>query len=136
MVNVTNSINASINQQKAVRGYMFHFLKGNSTAPTMLDLVGTYDKGSIEFGSAVSIGWREKSIGQKPFGACFKFTRFLGDPTEETCEDANAAEEDGKSTYIRVFTFYGICGTSYHKVGNFYQSDDRRKGLGNCILSN
>ena len=33
-----NSINGSINQQKAVRGYFYHLLKGNSNLPVKLDL--------------------------------------------------------------------------------------------------
>jgi len=133
MVNVTNSINASINQQKAVRGYMFSVIKGNSMAPTMEDLSDTYDRGSIELGSALSIGWQEKRDGDSPLGPCFKFASFLGSATDETCDDPSSAE-GSKSMFIRVFTFYGLCGATYRRTGKYYQMDEREKGVGTCLL--
>ncbi len=135
MVNVTNAINGSINQQKAVRGYMFNSIKGNAMAPTMEDLLGTYQGGGISTGSAFSIGWKERiEGGVSPYAPCFKFVRFLGSPTNETCDDPSGAEEELKSSYIRVFTFYGLCGATYTKAGSFYQVDDNNKGLGSCTL--
>jgi hypothetical protein len=135
MINVTNSINASINQQKAVRGYMFHYVKGNAMAPTMTDLKETYEAGGIDIGAATSIGWREKSASaNESLAPCFKFVRFLGSPTDETCEDASLADEPNTSTYVRVFTFFGLCGATYRKSDEFYQPDDIANDLGSCTL--
>lgn len=141
-----NAINGSINQQKAVRGYFYALMKGNSYINTTseLDDFAQNSLGTVGFSA---VGWREKSSsGQRDsFAPCFKFSSILKNESDEEC-DSNTREEDNGgekiSRFVRVFTFYGICGPVYTKMndiggGNFYEiNPTQQNNPGNCILAN
>lgn len=140
-----NSINGSINQQKAVRGYFYSLLKGNSYVNSMADLE-EFSQKSISTVGFSALGWREKSAsGQRDsFAPCFKFSSILKNDSNEECDSDSREGDDGEklSRYVRVFTFYGICGPVYTKTtdpgaGNFYETYPAMQNAPNsCILSN
>lgn len=119
-----SSINASINQQKSVRGYFYSLVKGNSyvnSLPELEELSGY----SIKMIGFSAIGWREKSEnGKKAFAPCFTFSSILKNSSTEACDDSTR-EEDSKTRNIRVFTFYGVCGPVYietsDNTGKFFE---------------
>lgn len=110
---VGNSISASINQQKAVRGYFYSLVKGNSYLNTFSDLKGFSELGLKSVGFS-AIGWRDKELpGKKEsIAPCFKFSSLLKNDSTEECDDSERPE-DGSSRFIRIFTFYGVCGPVY-----------------------
>jgi len=105
---VGNSINGSINQQKAVRGYFYQLLKGNSYITSAVDLDGY--GGSITSVGFFALGWNEKLEGGRiPIAPCFAFTSMLRNGSSEDCESPARPIPDA-SSFVRVFTMYGICG--------------------------
>jgi hypothetical protein len=108
-----NSISGSINQQKAVRGYFYSLTKGNSYLNSLGDL-NEYSDRSIKAVGFSTLGWREKSSagGQNGFAPCFKFSSILKNEATEEC-DGSDREGEGSSRFIRVFTYYGVCGPVY-----------------------
>ncbi len=135
-----SSINASINQQKSVRGYFYSLVKGNSyinSLPELEELSGF----SIKMVGFSAVGWREKSEdGKKAFAPCFKFSSILKNTSTEECDDSSR-EEGGKTRNIRVFTFYGVCGPVYTEVadatGKFFEiSPGAQMHPFSCALAN
>jgi hypothetical protein len=111
---IGNSISGSINQQKAVRNYFYFLVKNNSYINTAKELESyATDNGMKSVGYA-AIGWREKSVADKvSFAPCFQFASMLrNNSSNETCDGSERGEND-TSHYIRVFTFYGVCGPAY-----------------------
>ena len=104
-----SSINGSINQQKATRGYFHYILKGNSILPVKSDL-GRLEP-VVPSVSVASIGWAESrpSDGEQ-FGACYKFST-LYSSTDEICK--GQAEDETSSIFVKPFTFYGVCSATY-----------------------
>lgn len=137
---VGNSISASINQQKAVRGYFYALTRGNSYLNTMVDLE-ELSGSAIQSVGFSAIGWREKSeSGRNAFAPCFKFSSILKNDSSEECDDSNR-EEEGSSRYIRIFTFYGVCGPVYSEktdaVGKFFEIEPMvQSNPMNCSISN
>ena len=121
IISVGNSINGSINQQKAVRRYFFYIYKGNSTIPTATDLSFFARQGLQQVGVS-SVGWREKagSSGEtsSSFGTCYPFNTLFSENKDDEC-DAPALV-DNKSNFVRLFTFFGICGETYQKAEGDY----------------
>lgn len=113
-LSVANSINASINQQKATRGYFYYRLQNNSTAPTP-DRAGDGVSFS-RFGQHVNL-WGEKVIDKVPVAACFKFNIPLQKSEEDICEKGYT---ERTTQFIRVGTAYGICGATYHNSQGVY----------------
>lgn len=117
-----NSINGSINQQKAVRGYFYTLVKGNSYILTKPELKQFTDQGlkNIGFGA---IGWRAKSGGgNRALAPCFKFSSLLKNGSTEECDKPDR-DEPGVARFIRLFTFYGVCGPMYtedQSMGDIY----------------
>lgn len=111
---IGNSISGSINQQKAVRNYFYFLVKNNSYINTSkeLELYAT-DNGMKSVGFA-AIGWREKSISDRvSIAPCFQFSSMLkNNGSNEECDGAERGEND-TSHFIRLFTFYGVCGPTY-----------------------
>ncbi len=113
---VSNAINASINQQKATRGYWTYRNQNNSTIPRPR-------RGNIEpannwkvFGMEI-MGWAtELQGGQYPIAACFKFNLPFGTDVEDECDEGYNEE---KTQFIRVKTVYGVCGATYVKTDGF-----------------
>lgn len=106
-----NSISGSINQQKAVRGYFYAIVKGNSYIIPLVDLKFFRDSNITKIGFN-SVGWNEHLSGKKSFSPCFKFSSLLKNNSTEECEGSER-EAEGSSRFIRLFTFYGVCGPYY-----------------------
>lgn len=111
-----DSISASINQQKAVRGYFYSLIMGNSYLNNPLELA-EFSGNSIKSVGFAAVGWREKgkADGSTAFAPCFKFSSLIKNNSSEEC-DSKERDEEGMSRFIRVFTFYGICGPVYSEI--------------------
>lgn len=133
-----NAISGSINQQKAVRGYFYSLVKGNSYIVTLNELKA-HRENSIRRVGFNAIGWNERMDGQKQsFAPCFKFSSLLKNNSTEECEGSER-EEEGSSRFIRLFTFYGVCGPTYTvdpRDSSFVADprDQAQPGPASCIL--
>jgi hypothetical protein len=110
---VGNSINGSINQQKAVRGYFYSRVKGNSYLVSLSELVKFKEENSITKVGFNSLGWADQMKNEKnPLAPCFKFSSLIKNNSTEEC---NGSERDNEhsSKFIRLFTYYGVCGATY-----------------------
>lgn len=114
---VGSAINASINQQKALRGYFYYYQKGNSRLFTNEDLRDL----SLQSPTLFVLGWQNEERDNVPIAACFRLSSLFGSigPEGETCENKS---EELISQYIRVYTAYGICGENFILRGNQYVS--------------
>ncbi len=135
-VSLGSAINASINQQKATRGYTYYRLANNSMFPRPSRGNGSEatDAWSI-FGTHV-VGWAEKLESNKPVAPCFKFILPLGDGAETDCGESYTTNT---TQFIRVKTVYGICGITYLKTNNERISFPRSMSRGavqHCISTN
>lgn len=139
---VGNSISGSINQQKAVRGYFYQIVKGNSYLVTLSDLKSFSAVGLKKIGFN-SVGWNERlADGNRAFAPCFKFSSLLKSNSNEKCDD-DTREEEGSSRFIRLFTYYGVCGPSYIETtalsgSNTYYDipPNAQTQIGSCTLGN
>ncbi len=117
-----NSISGSINQQKAVRGYYYISLKNNSYVNSMPEVVHLRDLGLKKIGFN-AFGWSDHFEGSKKeaYGTCFKFSSLLQNGSNEDC-NSGEREEVGSSHFVRIFTYYGVCGPTYiaDSKGQFY----------------
>ena len=111
-----NSINGSIDQQKATRGYYYTLVKNNTYLLTETDLAKLAEH-SVRRVGFFSIGWREKGDDTKQYGNCFKFMSLLRGTATEEC-DSSERVDDRASVFVRVFTTYGVCGGTYFLVDN------------------
>ena len=111
-----DAISASINQQKAVRGYFYSLIMGNSYLNNPLELA-EFSRFSVKSVGFSSLGWREKgnADGTTAFAPCFKFSSLLKNNSTEEC-DSKERDEEGMSRFIRVFTYYGVCGPVYSEI--------------------
>lgn len=112
-LSLANSINASINQQKQIRGYFYYRMQNNSTSPYPI-------RGETvsfnRFGQQVNL-WGVNLVEDLPVAACFKFNIPLGEAEGDSCEDAYT---DRTTQYIRVGTAYGVCGATYQNNDGHY----------------
>lgn len=137
MITTGNAINASINQQKATRGYFFNTIQNNSRIPTVRDLDLMFNN-SLTQVSAFAFGWREEEEGQNSSGACNRYTTIFGDITSgETCKEP--VLEDNKSQFIRVFTFFGVCTETWamnvvDSESNAFRANWQGKQSDICVL--
>lgn len=123
MVNVGNSINSSINQQKATRRYFLYTIKNNSFIPLRNSLDFFSDEG-YQVAGLYSFGFREKADngGEKSFAPCYKIPTFFN-PSGDNGEDCDSPEPGEQSSkYIRVFNFFGVCGETYFLNGDYYST--------------
>lgn len=110
IVTFGNSVNGAINQNKITRGFFFATTRNNSYGMNSNDLTLLKDRGVSITGLHV-IGYRGKKEGEVSYGACYRINRFFGGKKEEECTDAiNGANE---SSYVRLFTFYGVCAQAW-----------------------
>ncbi len=134
-----NSISGSINQQKAVRGYFYSLVKGNSYVIPLVDLRNFKMNSGITKVGFNTVGWNDHLTGKQSFAPCFKFSSLLKNNSTETC-DGNERDEEGTSHFIRLFTFYGVCGPYYTPTQddpNFYDIDPRQQASQvSCTLGN
>lgn len=134
-----NSISASINQQKAVRGYFYSLTKGNSYLNTYSDLKAFGEEALVSVGFS-AVGWREREVNKKgSLAPCFKFSSLLKNQSSEECDSPERPEENS-SRFIRIFTFYGVCGPVYKKttdgIGEFFEIPNNLQSIySQCSLS-
>ena len=135
LITIGNSINGSINQQKATRRYFFYIIKGNSTLPRYDNLQKLHGYGHTRVGMS-GIGWRGKSEGKTSFGTCYRFLDTFSDNQSDTgC--GNPQIEDGKSNFVRIFTYFGVCGETYRAdSGGIHFEPDyaSRATRGGCLV--
>jgi hypothetical protein len=111
LVTMGGAINGSINQLKATRGYFYYIVKNNSNIPPSEDVEPL--EGLVSAIGMYSIGWRDGSRGSTPLGPCYKIISLAGgDKKKEICSD-KVSQLDRVSTFVKVFTVYGLCSTSY-----------------------
>lgn len=130
MITIGNAINGSINQQKATRRYFYYLIKGNSRAPDLTDLDAF---ANLNLVGQSSVGWREKSKNKTSFGTCYRFQTLFSGDEGETCDEP--LDGENRSRFVRVFTFYGICGDSYQRVGSHFRNEPRLRGMDSCVKS-
>lgn len=109
-----NAISGSITQQTAVRGYFYISMKGNSYVNTSVDIDALKSSGMKMIGFN-AFGWTDHmggSGGKETFGTCYSFSSLLRNGSSDTCEGPER-EKPGSSPFVRVFTFYGVCGPVY-----------------------
>ena len=114
------AINGSINQQKVTRAYFYYRVQNNSTIPKP-DENSTYASWT-RFGMFYIV-WKEYFDGSNvPVLPCYKMSIPLKPADADKCEEKYSKPT---SQFIRVGTVYGVCGTTYGKVGNeVYQMPD------------
>lgn len=115
IMNVSNAINASINQQKVTRSYFYYRMQNNSTIPKPRRSGGDPSQNWSTFGMQI-IGWASELYGgETPVAACFKFNLPLGSSDGDKCKDGYS---ERTTQYIRVGTVYGVCGATYTTNNN------------------
>ena len=132
MVSVIGGINASINQQKTLRGYFFHSIRNNSTLPFNQDMDSYLSSGVSRVG-AYSFGFSKEKRGNEQLGPCFKVPSLR--PRDDSCEKGIS---DTVSGLIKVFSAYGVCSASYSFSENKVYVDNL-SGVSissSCSLSN
>ena len=123
-----NSINASINQQKVVRGYYYYDLKNNTMAPTVKVMQGWNSASGLTLFSSYALGWSERAINKvSPVAACYKANSLLMGNTSETCEEPTGSSES--TSFIRLYTVYGLCLTPFQMDGSVISYTDRNWGF-------
>lgn len=106
IVTVGNSINGSINQQKATRSYFYYSVANDSMGAPIFDM-GKFAENGVESSGMYSFGWKESQKGETPLAGCYKLNKLLGNGNNDTCFEAEVSE--GTTSFIRVFTAYGLC---------------------------
>ncbi len=138
LVTISSSINGSINQQKAARGYFFHILKGNSTVPLSRTVDSLRDEGATKVGMFAIIWGDKRKGGRQPVAACYKINSMFAGDLEGECDDPMDHSEQ-KSNYIKVFSVFGLCGNFYSLVpGTTYFQHNVQYGSTNsaCVIQN
>ena len=105
-------MSGTINQQKAVRGYYYHLVKGNSYLVPQDDL-NTYKDAGVKHIGFFAVGWTETNAETNMTGNCFSFTSMLKNGSTEDCESATCEPPGEGSSFVRTFTMYGVCGPVY-----------------------
>jgi hypothetical protein len=104
-----NSINGSINQQKVTRSYFYYRIQNNSNIPGPRSFYPNWKVFGMYY-----IGWKDKFEGSEespdPIMPCYKVSIPFKNEPEDACGEAYTKKE---STWIRVGTVYGVCGTTF-----------------------
>ncbi len=128
-----NSLNASINQNKVIRGFFYRDLAGYSYPPIKRDLEQLSGQGIDVVGMAI-VGYRDRSDGENAIAGCVGVQRYIGaDGENETCEEP----ADGETTtrFIRLYTAYGVCGESWSAGSlDFYGRSHGSVSAGSCVV--
>jgi hypothetical protein len=128
MVVTGSSINGSINQQVAVRGYTFYLLKNNSKLPLKDTLIEAAQTGGIQSMGMYSIGYADYlEGGSVPVAPCYKISG-LDTAANEACDESPSG---GRSNFVRIYSAFGICGNNYVSSGTTF-SESGNKGSGSC----
>lgn len=127
---MSNAIFASINQQKALRGYFYFKTAGNSHIPApTAGAGGDFFSDKRQFGFQ-AFGWMERLDGEEPVAPCFKFNLLLGQDDEDECEESYS---EPTTQFIRVMTVYGVCGASYVRVNENVEAYPKAAIAGDAI---
>lgn len=122
---IGDSINGSINQQKAVRRYFFYIYKGNSTVPSARSLNFFLQQGEVKRAGVASVGWREKAGsggGSLSFATCYPLPTLFSDSEDSDC--FAPVEDEERSNFVRIYTQFGLCGENYSTFdGNTFVLD-------------
>ncbi len=136
IVALSGAINGSINQQKALRGYTFARLKGDSTVPIRVQIETLGDKGAERIGMFNYI-WAERITPDKtPVAPCYKIPIF-GYNDSEACDDVQEVD-DLFSPFVRVKTAFGICGATYgfpEGGSKIYRMPKQSTNPGGCLIT-
>lgn len=110
VLTISNSLNASINQQKIARSYFYYRLQNNSMFPQP-GRDGVEQSESWQFFGMQIMGWAETFQGSSstPVAPCFKLKLPLGTVEDDGCEESYSEET---TQFIRVATVYGVCGAT------------------------
>ena len=117
IISISASINGGINQQKALRGYYYNVLKGNSIIESNFDIESLSGMEIIGF---FALGYSDYRDGPIPFAPCYGLHMF-GTKDGESCKNANTG--DGDTEFIRVMNMYGICGATFRKTPQGYRNN-------------
>ena len=136
-VNISNAINASINQQRITRGYYYNIVQNDSKLPTLNILQSVINEG-VERVGMFALGWRQKAESELQLAPCYKLLPLSNDIEEEEC---SPGRKDGQPTtqFVRVKTTFGVCSTSYVANGNhFYEANNipslpTSAAVGSCL---
>jgi hypothetical protein len=121
IVTFGNSVNGAINQNKLLRGFFYTTTRNNSyghTLKTLTDLQGF----GMDSSGLHNLAFAEDSEGNNRFASCYRINRFFGGRNEEECKDRTSGAEE--SAYIRVFTYYGLCGANWRYNGQVFENQD------------
>lgn len=116
LVNVGNSINLGINQQKVTRGYFYVYLRNNSMFPLNDTFYSDSPALSWQQFSMSFIGWREmfKPGTLLPRLACVRLKIPYLPSQETSCESYKTEQTE----FVRIGSVYGLCGATYTKAAN------------------
>lgn len=134
LANIGGSINGTINQEKAARGYFFARIKNNSTLPVPnAQAPGRPNYNWSRFGMHF-IGWRDKWAGGGqlvPEATCYRLALPLGRNENDECEQWGTTT----TQYIRPRVVFGMCGTTY-RIGasGLVDRDVQVSDAGACLL--
>jgi hypothetical protein len=132
-LNFGGSINGSINQQKATRGYFYSLLMNNSTTPTLDMLKSLQPLDSV--GASIA-GWSSDEVtgGKTPLGACYRLSNFMTSGPSDKCEDPR--DPAAKATnFVRIYTAYGVCSASFRKENGKFEYDIMNQSNGGTSCS-
>lgn len=107
IVTMGNSINGSINQQKATRSYFLYAYSNDSMGVPLNDLNKLAGVGVLTTGM-YAFGWAEKTEGDNPYAGCYRLQQIVGGDSSEDCFE-EVAPGKNSSDFIKVFTAFGIC---------------------------
>jgi hypothetical protein len=138
-LNLFSAINGSINQQKVTRGYFYARLKHNSMAPNFGEL-RTMQVSGATYAGMLALGWRvnpftegESDGNAVPKANCYKVATMFSQTQLDECEDK--LDENGPTSFIRVKTVYGVCGSSYLVDQNGFFSPSHLAAVdGSCTI--
>ncbi|MAW07089.1 MAG: hypothetical protein CME61_02280 [Halobacteriovoraceae bacterium] len=123
-LNIGGAINGSINQQKTLRGYFYHTLRGSSYFPSLKTLDSSWK--TFSEAGFYAIGFSETLIDDKPISPCYKIEPFFGPDVDKCLE----RPKNNKSQFIKPKTMYGLCGAHYRFQADKWMEVSRSPG--NC----
>lgn len=128
-----NSLNASINQNKVIRGFFYRDLAGYSFPPIKRDLEELSNNGLNQVGMAL-VGYRDRAEGKDAIAGCVGVQRYIGsEGADETCEEPPDGETSTR--FIRLYTAYGVCGESWSSASfDFYGRAYSNVSAASCIV--
>ena len=110
-----DSINLSINQIKAVRGYYFYSNSHDTMLPNR-NFLEEFKTAGVNHVSLDTFSWSLDTFAESrnPVGACVKVFGFLGNEIEEECREP--APDERKTQYIRIYSSFGVCSGTWSRA--------------------